>query len=334
MSGVRWALRCAVALFFGVALAAQAHTQPEDRFLARGTPPFVCQPGDTFGYYFYGGWRIDVPELRAPSWCGAADAAMAYADKTDTDRTRVPYRTEQCVEGQYWTYSHAYPRPTDPSYRWYSGPHHEIYMVCYVGATVITNSAPAFLLPGETGLVTSRVTKAGAPRTGVYLSNTASAGSIFNCRAWTDEEGNGSCAFTAPGEPQTVKITSMCSGCAEPAIAYVQVGRNRSDITLIGPSRTKALPAGPVLPQAAVVTRNGSPSVGIGVTVTLTDPAGSAKTFSGTTDAGGQFRFTYVPPYLRPTVESLKATCTECSNEAQKQIVVDACEVCAGSGGQ
>lgn len=96
-------------------------------------------------------------------------------------------------------------------------------------------------------------------------------------------------------------------------------------IKLIGPSRTKALPHGPVLPQIARVTRSGAVAAGVGVTVLLTSPGGSPTSFAGTTDAAGEFRFTYVPPYLKATVDTLKATCIECSNEDQKAIVVEPC---------
>lgn len=103
-------------------------------------------------------------------------------------------------------------------------------------------------------------------------------------------------------------------------------------IKLIGPSSTKALPQGPVLPQIARVMRNGAAAAGVGVTVLLTSPGGSARSFAGITDAAGDFRFTYVPPYLKATVDTLSAKCVECSNEDQKQIVVEEpCDVCQGS---
>lgn len=98
-------------------------------------------------------------------------------------------------------------------------------------------------------------------------------------------------------------------------------------ISLSGPDKTKALPAGPVLPQAAEVTENGAPAAGKSVSISI----GSGGALSGATDGNGQFRFTYVPPYQRPLVDNLKASCAGCENTAQKQITVEACDLCVSN---
>ena len=98
-------------------------------------------------------------------------------------------------------------------------------------------------------------------------------------------------------------------------------------ITLHGPSTTKALVAGPVLPQTAHVSQNGSPAPGKSVTVAVV----SGVSLSGTTDANGDFAFTYVPPHQK-TIDQLTGNCTGCSNVAQKAITVDACDVCGAVG--
>lgn len=100
-----------------------------------------------------------------------------------------------------------------------------------------------------------------------------------------------------------------------------------AQISLIGGSSTKALPAGPALPQTARVTQYGAPVPGRSVTVSI----GGAGTVGGVTNAAGEFNFTYVPPHIRAT-DRLSATCDTCSNTAQKLITVDACDVCQGKG--
>ena len=99
-------------------------------------------------------------------------------------------------------------------------------------------------------------------------------------------------------------------------------------ITLSGPSSTKALPAGPALPETATVTENGAPKPGISVSITI---AGNGSV-SGTTDAAGQFNFTYVPPLYVAATDQLSATCSGCSNTATKTIKVEPCDVCEKVG--
>lgn len=99
-------------------------------------------------------------------------------------------------------------------------------------------------------------------------------------------------------------------------------------ISLTGPSTTKSLPAGPVLPQTATVTQNGAPTPGKAVTIRIA----SGGSVSGVTDGAGQFGFTYVPPFKR-VVEQLTASCTDCSNTAQKTITVESSDVCEDKKG-
>ncbi|MBC5768346.1 Ig-like domain-containing protein [Ramlibacter albus] len=96
------------------------------------------------------------------------------------------------------------------------------------------------------------------------------------------------------------------------------------EISLSGPSHTKALPAGPMLPQVATVTQAGSAVAGKAVFISI---SGSGP-LSGTTNAAGQFQFTYTPPTQRATTATITATCTDCVAPATKQIVVDNCDVC------
>lgn len=96
------------------------------------------------------------------------------------------------------------------------------------------------------------------------------------------------------------------------------------DIQLSGPIRTKALPAGPLLPQLATVTQGGGPVAGKAVTITIS----GAGTLSGVTNAAGQFAFTYVPPIQRPTTATVTATCSDCAAPATRQIVVEHCDDC------
>jgi hypothetical protein len=102
-------------------------------------------------------------------------------------------------------------------------------------------------------------------------------------------------------------------------------------IELLGPSRTKALPAGPVLPLIARITQQGGLAANKGLTLTLQREGGEPTTFNGVTDAAGDFKFIYVPPY-RATVDRLTATCVDCSNTAVKVITVEACDSCSASG--
>lgn len=94
-------------------------------------------------------------------------------------------------------------------------------------------------------------------------------------------------------------------------------------ITLTGPSGTRALLAGPVLRQTATVRQNGAPAAGKSVSISV-QGAGGVSTASGVTNGAGQFQFAYIPPKGIGTVDTLTATCTDCSNIASKAINVTA----------
>ncbi|HVZ42320.1 MAG TPA: RHS repeat-associated core domain-containing protein [Ramlibacter sp.] len=95
-------------------------------------------------------------------------------------------------------------------------------------------------------------------------------------------------------------------------------------ISLAGATRTKALAAGPVLPQVATVTQDGAPAVGKTVSIGVQ----SGGTVTGLTDGAGQMRFTYIPPQRRARLDLLTATCDSCVNVAQEAIVVDSPDMC------
>ncbi|MBX3655160.1 MAG: hypothetical protein KF686_13320 [Ramlibacter sp.] len=93
-------------------------------------------------------------------------------------------------------------------------------------------------------------------------------------------------------------------------------------IQLSGPGSTKALPAGPALPQTARVTQNGAAVAGRAVSIALT----GGGVVIGNTDATGEYRFTYQPPRGKATAQ-LTGTCSGCSNTATKVITVEGAEV-------
>jgi hypothetical protein len=105
---------------------------------------------------------------------------------------------------------------------------------------------------------------------------------------------------------------------------YSRTVPNPLVIELAGPSATKALPAGPELPQTARVTRSGVPVAGVEIQIRIN----GVQTAAANSDARGESRFTYVPPVMRSTLDNLSATCTGCSNTVNKLIDVQACDVC------
>ena len=234
---LRAALCIFAALVFHATIPAHAQTEPEKLWY---TGKLECPQGQRIAYFFYSGFRLDLPELRAGSWCGAADASNAYADKIDP--AGAPYRTEVCNAPHWFTYSHASPTPADPNRRINGGEvaGTNIWLACYAG-------------PEPTHQVTIR---------------------------------------------------------------------------LSGPSSTHALPAGPVLPQSATVTRDGAPAPGKAVSIKIERFDGTAETLLGSTDASGVFRFVYRPPYLRSGTDTLIGNCSDCTNTDTKKITVEACPTC------
>ena len=98
---------------------------------------------------------------------------------------------------------------------------------------------------------------------------------------------------------------------------------NPAEVTISGPSATKALPAGPALLQTATVLQNGAPVAGKAVTVSV-QGAGGSSTASGVTDGSGNFQFTYLPPTGVATQDTITASCADCSNAANKRVDVTA----------
>ncbi|MGH6624940.1 MAG: DUF6531 domain-containing protein, partial [Burkholderiaceae bacterium] len=82
-----------------------------------------CPTGYRLEYFYY--WQ-DTPDFRGSSWCGAAQADIDWANRSDPVRWRIPYLLESCQPGVSWTYSHAFQDGT----RYYSPPYRDIHMVC------------------------------------------------------------------------------------------------------------------------------------------------------------------------------------------------------------
>jgi hypothetical protein len=99
----------------------------------------ACPAGQELLYFYYAA-AGDLPEFRASSWCGAAEADMAWANIHDPNTWRRPYLIEQCTPGVSWSYSHAFPDGT----RYYSPLYRGINMVCRASAPqriVYTNTS-------------------------------------------------------------------------------------------------------------------------------------------------------------------------------------------------
>ncbi len=83
----------------------------------------ACPDGQSLSYFWY---AQDSADHQASSWCGAAQADIDWANRTDPNRWRIPYLIEECVPGSFWTYSHALQNGT----RFLSRPYRGINMVC------------------------------------------------------------------------------------------------------------------------------------------------------------------------------------------------------------
>lgn len=95
------------------------------------------------------------------------------------------------------------------------------------------------------------------------------------------------------------------------------------ELALTGGSFTRALPAGPALPMTVSIRRDGQPVPFKVVDITIDN-----FSFTGSTDEGGTFRFTYVPPVQRAATSIISASCAGCANNASKTIEVAHCEIC------
>lgn len=93
-------------------------------------------------------------------------------------------------------------------------------------------------------------------------------------------------------------------------------------IALSGASRTKALPAGPALPQTVTVKQGSALAVGAVVSISMS----SGGSLGGVTDGTGTFEFLYVPPNMQAVTDTLTAACVGCSNSDTKQVEVEPCD--------
>jgi hypothetical protein len=95
----------------------------------------ACPAGEKLKYFFY---YQDIPDLRGPTWCGAAEASNDWANRTDPLRWRIPYLMESCQPGVAWYYSHA----LGNGQRYYSPAFRRISMVCEVDTCPVAPLTP------------------------------------------------------------------------------------------------------------------------------------------------------------------------------------------------
>lgn len=156
---------------------------------------------------------------------------------------------------------------------------------------------------------------------------------IFFRKGFPPQGGNLTCAY--PGElPQSFNVARYLveDNCEEGFVP----GRLKTDdtrvctkkipleISINGPSFALALPsdAGPVL-QIISVRREGAPAKNIPVQISMQEAGSSTiQNSSGATDANGDYKFLYVPPFLKATSVKLIANCSTCVNPAKKEIAV------------
>ncbi|MGE0331756.1 MAG: DUF6531 domain-containing protein, partial [Ramlibacter sp.] len=121
------------------------------------------------------------------------------------------------------------------------------------------------------------------------------------CVRYVDLSGPGGCVIEREDTPEEMRAVPLT-------------------ISVSGPGSTKALPAGPVLKLKARIT----PAVaGRYISISV---AGAGSAGGGTTDAAGEYTFTYKPPVFRATVAEIQATCQGCGNTATHTINVSAAE--------
>lgn len=165
-------------------------------------------------------------------------------------------------------------------------------------------------------------------------------GTLAYCSATANYQADGSCPWYTGGFTSRygeyvfpyceIQISATQAVTQPTRIAdfqYVCPGVLRIDFVR-GGSFTKALVAGPVLPQTVQVTRD---SIAVADKPVSVSVAGSGS-ISGVTDANGELTFTYVPPYKK-ALDQLTGTCQDCSNTAQKTITVEAGDSCEDKRG-
>jgi hypothetical protein len=95
----------------------------------------ACPAGEKLKYFFY---YQDIPDLRGPTWCGAAEASNEWANRTDPLRWRIPYLMESCEPGVAWYYSHS----MGNGHRYYSPAFRRINLVCEVDTCPVAPLTP------------------------------------------------------------------------------------------------------------------------------------------------------------------------------------------------
>lgn len=65
-----------------------------------------CPKGEALKYFYY---YEEIADREGPTWCGAAEADVDFANRTDPVRSRIPYLLESCQPGVAWYYSHGLP---------------------------------------------------------------------------------------------------------------------------------------------------------------------------------------------------------------------------------
>jgi len=198
-------------------LAASAAEPP--LILYRNTSLTACPTGQKLEYFYH---YTDIPELRATSWCGAAQADIAWANIVDPNTWRRPYLLESCTPGVAWYYSHAFQDGT----RYYSPAARDINMVCRQDQYTISLSAsPAAIYPRERSTILAQVLGSdGLPGAGrsVSMFQAGPAGTLVDCSGITDAAGVLSCQFVA-GAAGAVQVTASCDFCPTPSSAGVTV---------------------------------------------------------------------------------------------------------------
>lgn len=188
----------------------------------------ACPAGWKVKYFFY---YQDIPERRASSWCGAAQADVDWANATDPNRWRIPYLVDSCTPGVSWFYSHAFPDGT----RYHSPAYRDITMLCIQGELKVSVAGPTQALPLDMGgqplQLVATVTQDGAPAEGVSLSlqssSLAAGGSAAMVYSTTNAAGHVVINYYPPqtllGANKADRFVFGCGNCTNSASVSIQV---------------------------------------------------------------------------------------------------------------
>lgn len=117
-----------------------------------------------------------------------------------------------------------------------------------------------------------------------------------------------------------------------PDDARVCKKKGRWEIDINGPGVTQALPSlsGPVL-QRISLRRGGRPAAGVSVSINIENEATTGiQRLSLITDAQGEARFLFIPPYFSSAVVRMRAECANCDAPAEKVVKVMASHADSG----